>query len=88
MASVEDLFNVYSIGKEIKNLNVPTLFINSQDDPIVTTKGMPIEDISSNPNIKYMETSSGGHLCWFEGMLPRRWYPKPTFSFLKSLRLK
>lgn len=52
--SVSDLFNVYSIGKDIKNLSVPSLFINSIDDPIVTTKGIPLAEMLSNPNIKYV----------------------------------
>ena len=85
LRSLDELFKVYSIGQEIIHLKIPSLFINSRDDPIVTTKGIPKKEMESNPNIRYIETSSGGHLCWYEGIVPKRWYPKPTFSFLRSL---
>lgn len=32
-----------------------------------------------------MVTDKGGHLCWFEGMIPKRWYPKPAFDFINKI---
>ena len=78
------MFKRYSIGPEIKNLNIPSLFMNSTDDPIVSCSSIP-EELKSNPNLELVVTESGGHLCWYEGIVPKRWYPKPTIKFLKKL---
>lgn len=58
----------------------------SKDDPIVSYTSMPLESISKNENIKLFETDRGGHLCWFEGFKPKRWYPKPVLQYLRELR--
>ena len=58
----------------------------AKDDPIVSYASMPLESLFSNPNIKLQTTERGGHLCWFEGIRPKRWYPKPVLQYLKDLR--
>lgn len=45
----------------------------------------PLDAISKNRNIELMATETGGHLCWFEGVLPTRWYPKPVFDFINKI---
>lgn len=60
----------------------------SKDDPIVSYSSMPIESIASNDLITLHSTERGGHLCWFEGLKPKRWYPKPVLQYLKKLRAK
>lgn len=59
--------------------------MTSKDDPIVSYASMPIESIRKNKNIKFVTTEKGGHLCWFEGIVPKRWYPKPTLDYLKTI---
>lgn len=58
----------------------------SKDDPIVSYTSMPMKSIESNPNITLHATERGGHLCWFEGLKPKRWYPKPVLQYLRTLR--
>ena len=58
----------------------------SKDDPIVSFASMPFKELQENPNITLEATEKGGHLCWFEGMKPKRWYPKPVLKFLRSLQ--
>lgn len=81
---VESLFRRYSIGPEISELKIPSLFMNSTDDPIVSSTSIPAE-LKSNPNVEFVLTKSGGHVCWYEGIIPKRWYPKPTIDFFKKL---
>ena len=57
----------------------------SKDDPIVSYESMPIENIKKNKKIQFVATEKGGHLCWFEGSIPKRWYPRPTVDYLKRL---
>jgi predicted alpha/beta-fold hydrolase len=58
----------------------------SKDDPIVSYTSMPFDSILGNEMIKLQTTEKGGHLCWFEGIKPKRWYPKPVLQFLKTVR--
>jgi len=74
---------------QINNVKVPLLILHAKDDPIAVHKSIPIEDLRKNPNIIFAETKRGGHLCWFTGIRPKRWYGKPTIEFLdKVLELK
>lgn len=57
--------------------------MTSKDDPIVSYNAFPYENIKNNPNIKFVATEKGGHVCWFHGLIPKRWYPKPTLDFFK-----
>ncbi len=77
--SAKDVFESYAItGKQIQELSVPTYMMVSKDDPIVSYNSMPFDSIEKNKNIKLVATEKGGHLCWFEGIIPKRWYPKPA----------
>jgi len=74
---------------QINNVKVPLLVLHAKDDPIAVHKSIPIEKLKKNPNIIYAETSRGGHLCWFTGFKPKRWYSMPTIEFLdKVLEMK
>lgn len=85
--SADYLFQQYSInGEMISKLNVNTLLMVSKDDPIVSYKAMPHDQIKGNQNIKFVATEKGGHLCWYEGIIPKRWYPRPTLNYLRQLR--
>lgn len=85
--SADCLFEQYSInGEMIQKLNINTLLMASKDDPIVSFGSMPLSEIKENKNIKFVTTERGGHLCWYEGVIPKRWYPKPVLNYLKSLR--
>lgn len=68
-----ELFGTLLVTKEmIQNIKVPTLVLHAKDDPIVTVKDIPKEEISKNNNIILAETSRGAHICWFTGLKPKR----------------
>lgn len=58
--------------------------MNSKDDPIVSSKSIP-QELKTNRNVEFVLTESGGHVCWYEGIIPNRWYPKPTMDFIRKL---
>lgn len=60
----DSLFKRYSIGPEIGDLRIPSLFMNSKDDPIVSCSSIP-EELKTNKNVEFMLTESGGHVCWY-----------------------
>ena len=87
--SARAIFDKLSISEEeIKGLKVDTLMMFAKDDPIVSYSSMPISSIEGNSNITLQATERGGHLCWFEGLIPKRWYPKPVLQYLRTLRMR
>jgi uncharacterized protein len=86
LENTDELFKMYTLTEnDIQSIKVPTYMMVSKDDPIVSYETMPLETIKSNKNINLVVTERGGHLCWFEGMIPKRWYPRPALDYLKSL---
>lgn len=60
----KDAWEYYSIASPIhqaRNIPVPTLIINSTDDPAVAPVFPNVEE---NPNLAFVETNLGGHLGW------------------------
>ena len=68
----------------IDHIKIPVLILNSKDDAISLRSDKHVDAITKNENILYAETEKGGHVCWFEGANPKRWYPKPAIEFLNA----
>jgi len=83
---IQDYFILSKVfDSHINNVKIPLLVLHSKDDPIAVSKSIPVETLAKNPNIIYAETKRGGHLCWFTGFKPRRWYCNPTIEFLDKV---
>lgn len=71
--NAEEYFGAAKIRDEdIRNISVPTLLLHSKDDPITTIKCVPVNELMQNNNIIYVETKTGGHVCWFYKNKPER----------------
>ena len=82
--------NVSSVN-EMKNINVPLLCINAEDDQICFEESIPYDDIKLNKNIALLHTSHGSHSAFIENdgiFAIRQWTPKPVVSFLKAVENK
>ena len=80
-----EFFKKFQIEKnDIEGISVPTLILQSQDDPICHYNLVMKDDIRKNPNLFYAETKIGGHVCWFDGNLGPV-IPVSDFFGLKSL---
>ena len=62
----DDFYLNISSYKLVKNINIPTLFIHSKDDPICTFDAVPEDFIKENKNTLLIKTEYGGHLCFIE----------------------
>ena len=62
----DDFYLNISSYKLVKNINIPTLFIHSKDDPICTYDAVPEDFIKENKNTLLIKTEYGGHLCFIE----------------------
>jgi len=74
--SVNEFYMTSSCVHSLKTINVPMVFVNAMDDPIVPPPLLEIvRDFALNhKNIIYVEQKYGGHLGFYEGGL---FYPKP-----------
>ena len=65
---LDEYFREVSVVHKIKNITVPTLCLDSLDDPIYVH---PFENVvTENDNISFIYTSHGGHIAWVKSLLP------------------
>jgi len=67
--NLPDFYNAMSCKHHLHNIKVPTVFINSVDDPIVPPPLLEIvrDAALKNPNMIFIEQKFGGHLGFYEG---------------------
>ncbi|XP_047976347.1 embryogenesis-associated protein EMB8 isoform X2 [Salvia hispanica] len=86
--SVDDYYSNSSSSDSIKNVTIPLLCIQAENDPIAPSRGIPREDIQNNPNCMLIVTPKGGHLGWVAGAgAPRGapWTDAVVMDFLQHL---
>ncbi|KAL4988998.1 Alpha/Beta hydrolase protein [Aspergillus falconensis] len=66
------------------SIRIPFFVVQAEDDPIVTVKAVPFQEIAQTPYGVMMTTSWGGHLGWFE-FGGGRWFVKPVTNFLNMM---
>ncbi|KAL4442852.1 hypothetical protein ABPG74_010741 [Tetrahymena malaccensis] len=85
-SSVDEYFQKSMVHPEqLLNIKCPSLLLHSKDDPIVTYECIPQDVLRKNPFIIQADTENGAHNCWFTGLRPERWYPKPVIQFFEVL---
>ncbi|KAH6774023.1 esterase/lipase/thioesterase family protein [Perilla frutescens var. hirtella] len=86
--SVDDYYSNSSSSDSIKNVSIPLLCIQAENDPIAPSRGIPREDIQKNPNCMLIVTPKGGHLGWVAGAeapLGAPWTDPIVMDFLLHL---
>ena len=81
--------NISSV-KNLCDIDVPVLCINSLDDPITPYQAIAYDDIKLNPNIFLIVTDKGAHMAFVSNEKLtelRQWNLKPAFEFLNCLRV-
>lgn len=74
LSGAEDLIDYYRRSgciSEICSVAKPLLVAHADDDPVVPHHALPIDDLTSNPNIIFIRTQAGGHTGWLSGIDPR-----------------
>ena len=80
--STEDFCAKVSTVSKIKDIQVPTLFLNSQDDPLIEFD-FDKSGFTTNPNVLLATTKHGGHLGAQESLFQFEfWHIKPAKAFL------
>lgn len=88
-ASAEDYWARASSRPFIPRIRVPTLLVNSLDDPFLTHECHPLEEARANGNFWFETTIHGGHVGW---VTPRAaggrmawWHERRAMKFLSAL---
>ena len=63
-SGAEDYYHRVAAARVIDDITVPTLILNSLDDPFIRLASDTRDKILANPNITFLETAHGGH-CAF-----------------------
>ena len=84
--SAEDYWVKCSSLPWLSRIDVPTLIINSRDDPFLGSGCYPVKECAGNPNTTLQITRNGGHVGFVarnnEG---RYWSEERTVKFIRSL---
>jgi len=78
-----------SAVKNLTEIDVPVLCINSLDDPITPYQAIAYDDIKLNPNIFLIVTDKGAHMAFISNEKLtelKQWNLKPAFEFLNCQR--
>lgn len=61
-----EYYRAASSINNFSNIQVPSLIINSRDDPIVGPQSIPYNEVKTNKNTILIETDLGGHLAFLD----------------------
>ncbi len=87
--SIDEYYEATQPVGKLNAIKVPTLFLNSIDDPTMSEEFNPYHEFENNPNIIGAFTKKGGHCGHFSGgLLPYQWFPVLKLEFLDFLEEK
>jgi predicted alpha/beta-fold hydrolase len=80
----DDIYASISSARWIDRISVPTLVIQSKDDPFIRVLPGTREKLARNSHITFIETEDGGH-CGFIGANRRWWADDTVEGFFASV---
>jgi uncharacterized protein len=80
----DDIYASISSSRWIERIAVPTLVIQSNDDPFIRLLPATREKVRKNPHIAFLETERGGH-CGFVAPGRRWWAEEMIEAFFSSV---
>jgi predicted alpha/beta-fold hydrolase len=72
-ASAEDYYERASAGPLIARIEIPTLLVHAEDDPMVPAGTLRAWLRSAPPAVEQAWSRSGGHVGWFAGLSESAW---------------
>lgn len=83
-ADVADYYTRSSSRQYLAEIRVPTLLIQSKDDPFLPAEALPLAEVGANPSLALTLTDEGGHVGFIEGppWAPRFWAEAEAARFL------
>mmetsp|Transcript_3222 Transcript_3222/g.3820 ORF Transcript_3222/g.3820 Transcript_3222/m.3820 type:complete len:509 (+) Transcript_3222:141-1667(+) len=82
---VNDYYRDASAVHVAKNIHVPTLSINADDDPICSVIGCPDDLSKMGPGLTIVRTKRGGHTCWAKGLdINETWMDEAIVTWINA----
>lgn len=70
-AGAADYYRRCSAARFVADVRVPTLLVQSTDDPLVPASSIPMEDVAANAALELALTDRGGHVGYLDRLLGR-----------------
>jgi predicted alpha/beta-fold hydrolase len=81
--SAEDYYRKASCRQFLRDIEIPTLLVNAQDDPFLDRPCYPIEEANDNPHLFLEMPKFGGHVGFMEfNPLGEYWSERRALDFL------
>jgi len=82
-ADLEEMYEKWSCSNYLDNLNIPAMFVNATDDPMIAPDviDVPIRIARTKDKVVHVQTQCGGHLGFFTG----GWLIPSGFSWIDTL---
>eukprot|EP00466_Bigelowiella_natans_P014409 jgi/Bigna1/85281/estExt_fgenesh1_pg.C_30137 len=74
-------------AKHMEKVQITTLILHAEDDPIVSDGHVNWDEVDANKSIITMKTRRGGHVAWYEGVLPfgETWCDRVCCRFISGV---
>lgn len=80
-----DYYEKSSCKQFLKNISVPSLIINSEDDPFLTPECFPVDEAAANQNLSLLMPKYGGHVGFADLPMEKQlWSEDRTIRFLNT----
>ena len=88
-SGADDYYVRADVRRHLAGIRVPTLLVQSRDDPFLPEGAIPEAAVAANPHIVAAFTDRGGHLGFVEGAFPwrRRFWAERTAAKFLAARL-
>lgn len=87
-SSAEEYYSRCSSSRFLPEVRVPTLLLQSEDDPFLPADALPRAAVAANPHLLPAFTAAGGHVGFVEGSVPWKadfWAEREAARYLATL---
>lgn len=81
-ANNKDYYNRVNTKPLLRRISVPTLVINSRDDPFIETASLPTAEDTGNAPVRLVYTDRGGHLGFIQSLRKESYTTAEIADFL------
>lgn len=84
-SNMEQFWEMNNPIRDVDDIEVPVLCINSLDDPVSACTDIPYDLFKCYPNFLLVVTNKGGHCGFLEGLPPKSWSDILCLDYIESV---
>lgn len=85
LSSLEDFWEANDSLRDVDDISIPILCINSSDDPVCRSCDIPYDLFKCYPNFLLVLTHGGGHCGFWEGLPPKPWVDSVCLDYVEAV---